>query len=111
VIEDDTLANITGRSIITGFTAPGQSELLEPFTRRYFAAIPGVWQRRSSEVAQTVVVGLYPSWNVSQAGLDAADAFLAAPESEVPPPALRRLVLEGRAGVERALRARQFDSA
>jgi aminopeptidase N len=110
VIEDDTLANITGRSIITGITAPGQSELLEPFTQRYFEAIPGVWQRRSSEVAQTVVIGLYPSWNVSQAGLDAADAFLAAPESEVPP-ALRRLVLEGRAGVERALRARQFDAS
>jgi hypothetical protein len=27
------------------------------------------------------------------------------------PPALRRLVLEGRAGVERALRARAFDAS
>jgi len=26
------------------------------------------------------------------------------------PPALRRLVLEGRAGVERSLRAREFDT-
>ena len=53
-----------------------------------------------------MVIGLYPSWDISQAGLDAADRFLADPE--VPPP-LRRLVLEGRAGVERALRARAFD--
>jgi len=109
MIEDDTLANISGRSIIAGFVAPGQSGLLQPFTRRYFEAIPGVWERRSSEVAQTVVVGLYPSWDISQAGLDAADEFLAAPESEVPP-ALRRLALEGRAGVERALAARRFDA-
>jgi aminopeptidase N len=106
VIEDDTLANITARSIIAGFVQPGQSELLQPFTAKYFGAISGVWERRSSEVAQTVVVGLYPSWDISQAGLDAADAFLAGPD--VPPP-LRRLVLEGRAGVERALRARAFD--
>jgi aminopeptidase N len=55
-----------------------------------------------------VVIGLYPSWDISQAGLDAADKFLE--DSDVPP-ALRRLVLEGRAGVERALRARAFDTA
>jgi aminopeptidase N len=106
VIEDDTLANITARSIIGGFVQPGQAELLAPFRAKYFGAISGVWERRSSEVAQTVVIGLYPSWDISHAGLDAADEFLADPE--VPSP-LRRLVVEGRAGVERALRARAFD--
>lgn len=106
VIEDDTLANITGRAIIGGIVRPGQGELLLPFTERYFETISAVWERRSSEVAQTVVVGLYPSWDISQAALDAADRFLG---GDVPP-ALRRLVLEGRAGVERALRARTFDA-
>jgi aminopeptidase N len=107
VIEDDTLANATARSIIGGFVRPGQHELLKPFRDKYFGAISGIWARRSSEVAQTVVIGLYPSWDVSQAGLEAADRFLDDPD--VPPP-LRRLVLEGRAGVERALRARAFDT-
>jgi aminopeptidase N len=106
VTEDDTLPNIVGRSIIAGIVTPGQAELLKPFTARYFAAIPGVWERRSSEVAQTVVVGLYPGWDISDDGLAAADEFLADPEL---PPALRRLVIEGRAGVERSLRARRFD--
>jgi aminopeptidase N len=106
VIEDDTLANITARSIIGGFIEPGQAELLKPFTERYFAAIRGVWQRRSSEVAQTVVIGLYPSTDISDDGIAAADRFLADPDV---PPALRRLVLEGRAGIERSLRARRFD--
>jgi aminopeptidase N len=106
VIEDDALANITARSIIAGFVEPGQAELLKPFGARYFAAIRGVWERRSSEVAQTVVVGLYPSWDISDDGIAAADAFLADPEL---PAALRRLVLEGRAGIERSLRARRFD--
>jgi aminopeptidase N len=106
VIEDDTLPNITARSIIGGFVEPGQAELLKPFTERYFAAIRGVWQRRSSEVAQTVVIGLYPSLDISDDGIAAADRFLADPEL---PPALHRLVLEGRAGIERSLRARRFD--
>ena len=105
VIEDDTLANITTRAIVGGFVQPGQAALLAPFTAKYFDVISSVWERRSSEVAQTVVIGLYPSWEVSQAGLDAADDFLA---GDVPP-ALHRLVIEGRAGVERALRARAFD--
>ncbi|OBG11782.1 aminopeptidase N [Mycolicibacterium celeriflavum] len=108
VIEDDTLPNITARSIIGGFVRPGQQEMLKPFSAKYFGAISGVWQRRSSEVAQTVVIGLYPSWDISEAGLAAADKFLADPD--VPPP-LRRLVIEGRAGVERALRARTFDAS
>ncbi|AEV74625.1 aminopeptidase N [Mycolicibacterium rhodesiae NBB3] len=108
VMEDDTLANVTARSITIGFVRPGQEELLKPFRDKYFGAISGVWQRRSSEVAQTVVIGLYPSWDISADGLDAADRFLADPD--VPPP-LRRLVLEGRAGVERSLRARQFDAS
>src|SRR6185295_4227630 len=106
VIDDDTLANITARSIIGGFVQPGQHELLKPFSAKYFGVISGVWERRSSEVAQTVVIGLYPAWDISKAGLNAADRFLA--DSEVPP-ALQRLVIEGRAGVERALRARAFD--
>lgn len=42
------------------------------------------------------MIGLYPSWDISQGGLDAADAFLSGPDV---PPALHRLVLEGRAGV------------
>ncbi|MBV9353504.1 MAG: aminopeptidase N [Mycobacterium sp.] len=107
VTEDDTLPNITARSIIAGVVAPGQHDLLKPFTARYFAAIPGVWERRSSEVAQTVVIGLYPGWDISDDGIAAADRFLSAPEI---PPALHRLVIEGRAGVERALKARKFDT-
>lgn len=108
VVEDDTLANITARSMIAGIAPPGQHELLTPFTARYFAAIAGVWERRSSEVAQTVVIGLYPHWDISEAGVAAADEFLSDPRI---PPALRRLVLEGQAGVKRSLRARKFDAS
>ncbi|MEV0948501.1 aminopeptidase N [Rhodococcus sp. NPDC049939] len=105
VIGDDSLPNITARSIIGGFSGHGQSEILEPYVARYFADIPAVWERRSSEVAQTVVVGLYPSWSISDKSVEAADEFLEGDH----PPALHRLVLEGRAGIVRALAARKFD--
>jgi aminopeptidase N len=69
-----------------------------------------VWRRRTSELAQNVVVGLFPTWSstISPDTVAAADAFLAADDV---PDALRRLVVEGRADVLRALRARAADSA
>jgi len=66
-----------------------------------------VWERRTSERAQSCVVGLFPSWVVEQHCVDAADTWLGARNH---PPALRRLVSEGRAGVVRALAARAFDT-
>lgn len=105
VIGDDSVPNITARAIVNGFAQPGQDALLQPYVQRYFDEIPAVWERRSSEVAQTVVVGLYPSWAISAEAVARADEFLAGEH----PPALRRLVSEGKAGIERSLRARAFD--
>ncbi|MDT7773638.1 MAG: aminopeptidase, partial [Pseudonocardiales bacterium] len=35
-----------------------------------------MWQRRTSERAQSVVLGLFPSWAVDKHTVDAADAWL-----------------------------------
>ncbi len=107
VMGDDTVPNITARAIVGGFAPAGQEDLLGGYVERYFAEIPGVWERRSSEVAQTVVIGLYPSWAVSEQAVADAEKFLSADH----PPALRRLVGEGKAGIERSLRARAFDAS
>lgn len=65
-----------------------------------------MWGRRTSERAQSAVLGLYPFWAVEQRCVDVADTWL---EAEEQPPALRRLISEGRAGVVRALAARNLD--
>ncbi|ALG84468.1 aminopeptidase N [Gordonia phthalatica] len=104
---DDSIANVTVRSIVEGLARPGREKLMAPYTQRYFDEVAALWERRTSEVAQTVVIGLYPSWDISEDGLAKADAFLA----EEHPAALRRLIVEGRDGVARSLRARAFDSA
>ncbi|MFI9104326.1 aminopeptidase N [Streptomyces fildesensis] len=108
VVEDDKLANSVQESAIGGFVQTDQRELLAPYTERYFSAVKGVWDSRSHEIAQQIVIGLYPALQVSQETLDATDAWLA---SATPVPALRRLVIESRSGVERALKAQAADAA
>ena len=103
---DDELPNAISEAIIGGFNHPAQKQLLAPYMDRYFAEIADVWDRRTSERAQSCVVGLFPSWAVEQRCVDAASRWLQTGEH---PPALRRLVSEGRAGVVRALAARAFD--
>ncbi|MES4906458.1 MULTISPECIES: aminopeptidase N [unclassified Streptomyces] len=108
VVESDKLPNAVQEAVIRGFVQSDQRELLAPYTEKYFAAVKGVWEGRSHEMAQQIVIGLYPTVQISQATLDATDAWLASAE---PSAALRRLVTECRAGVERALRAQAADAA
>ena len=107
--EDDTVPNAMQEAVIRGFAHATQGHLLEPYVQRYFETVPGVWERRTSELAQNVVIGLFPTWTstITQETLDAADEFLARAEL---PSALRRLVSEGRSDVARALRARAADA-
>ncbi|AZS71858.1 aminopeptidase N [Streptomyces lydicus] len=108
VVESDKLPNSLQEAVIGGFVQPDQRELLAPYTAKYFAAVKDIWNSRSHEMAQQIVVGLYPALQVSQETLDATEAWLA---SAGPSPALRRLMTESRAGIERALKAQRADAA
>ncbi|MFJ5100010.1 aminopeptidase N [Streptomyces sp. NPDC088554] len=108
VVESDKLPNSLQEAVIGGFVQTDQRELLAPYTATYFAALADVWETRSHEMAQQIVIGLYPALQVSRATLDATDAWLA---SAGPNAALRRLVSESRSGVERALKAQAADEA
>jgi aminopeptidase N len=105
-VHDDELPNAVQEAIISGFSHPTQRALLSGYVQRYFDEVAEVWARRTSERAQSVVLGLFPSWAVDRSTVEAADRWLA---DESHPPALRRLVSEGRAGIIRALGAREFD--
>ncbi|MFC9670440.1 MULTISPECIES: aminopeptidase N [unclassified Streptomyces] len=109
VVESDALSNALVEATIAGFQQPAQRELTAPYAERYFAAIERVWQERSIQIGMDVVKGLFPSLQDSQGTLDATDAWLAAHEDSAP--ALRRLVLEARDDLARALRAQACDAA
>ncbi|WP_328725262.1 aminopeptidase N [Streptomyces sp. NBC_00259] len=108
VVESDQLPNAVQEAVIGGFVQTDQRELLAPYTEKYFAAVKGVWDSRSHEIAQQIAIGLYPTLQVSAETIDATDAWL---DSAAPSAPLRRLVSESRAGVERALKAREADAA
>ena len=106
---DDSVPNAMQEAVIAGFSHPTQGALVAPYVQTYFDSIRAVWDRRTSELAQNVVVGLFPSWTstITPETVAAADAFLATADV---PAALARLVTEGRADVVRALAARAADA-
>jgi len=107
VVESDTLSNALVEATIAGFTQPSQRELTAPYTAKYFAAIERIWADRSIQIGMDVVKGLFPSLQDSQDTLDATDTWLTAHENAAP--ALRRLVLEARDDLARALRGQACD--
>jgi aminopeptidase N len=68
--------------------------------------LPSVWAARTFEIARNIAAGLYPRWRIEPDTIARTDALLA--RSDLPP-ALRRLLVEARADVERAIRARAAD--
>ncbi|MGW3465437.1 ERAP1-like C-terminal domain-containing protein, partial [Streptomyces olivaceoviridis] len=108
VIDSDKLPNAVQEAVIGGFVQTDQRELLAPYTDKYFEVVKGIWDARSHEIAQQIAIGLYPSVQVSEETLAKTDAWLASAE---PTAALRRLVSESRAGIERALKAQAADTA
>jgi aminopeptidase N len=107
IVVKGELSNALQGSAVSGFTRVLDTSLLEPYSEKYFEAVPDIVTTRTHALAQQIVVGLYPSQLTTQATVERTDAFLASLPAESA--ALRRMMLENRDGVERALRARAAD--
>jgi aminopeptidase N len=107
-VEDESLPNAVQGAIIGGFWNVEQTALCEDYVEKYFAVIGDVWRNRTSEMAQQTIIGLYPTLLVSPKVVERTDVYLEDPDVQ---PSLRRLLLESRDGVLRALRARARDAA
>lgn len=108
VIDSDKLPNALQEAVIVGFVQTDQRELLAPYADTFFEVVKDIWDARSHEIAQQIAIGLYPTIQVSEDTLRKTDAWLTSAE---PNAALRRLISESRAGVERALKAQAADAA
>jgi aminopeptidase N len=94
------------RATMHGFLEPDQQSLIEPYRSAYFAAVGDVWREWSPAVAQDYVRLGYLIGAVDAGTIEATDAYLDAAD---PPAGLRRLLIEGRDDVLRALRCQARD--
>ncbi|MGI5120940.1 aminopeptidase N [Marinactinospora thermotolerans] len=101
------MANAEFRATLLGFTEPAHRELLRPYVEKYYTLLGTAWEKWTGEFAQTFAEFAYPGYLIEEETLRRTDAYI---EAEKPAPALRRLLVEGRSGVERALRAQARDA-
>jgi aminopeptidase N len=96
----------TFRATLAGFVDLDHPELIEPYRDDYFAVVGEIWQDWSSAMAQDFVAGAYMVCPQSQQTVQATDDYTTRAN---PPAALRRLLIEGRDDVLRALRCQDRD--
>jgi aminopeptidase N len=95
------------RAVAGGFGGGhGQDDLLRPYVEPYFANVATIWEERTRDEALSLIRGLYPGSLIGQPVLDATDQVLA---DEALPGPVRRILLESKDGMSRALRARAAD--
>ncbi|MDR7158905.1 aminopeptidase N [Arthrobacter sp. BE255] len=112
-VEGTELSNQLLSATIAGFTT-APAPLLEPYVEPYFASLRGVWDSRSIEIASRIVRGLYPLAQDLPAGtlpkehpvVLRTDAWLEANADA--PRALRRIIVEQRSHLLRALTAQAW---
>ncbi|TFD78661.1 aminopeptidase N [Cryobacterium psychrophilum] len=107
LIDVDTAATTIVRTTAAGFLRVNDPALLAPFAAKYFDMLQSVWAARSFSIGEKLVIGLYPSPLNNQALADATRTWL---DANAEPAALRRLVVENLAGVERSLAVQARDA-
>ncbi|MFL6079369.1 MAG: aminopeptidase N [Ornithinibacter sp.] len=108
-VEGGGLPTAVVESTALGFTRPGTSpDLLRPFVERYHALLDTVHERGSHALVEAIVYGFYPRPLADAALRDRTQAWLDANPGA--PAALRRLVVENRDPVVRALAAQERDA-
>ncbi len=105
-IVSGTLPNATFRAVLTGFADVDEPDLLAPYAPRYFEVIGDIWRDWSSDMAQWFAANAYPMAQISEETVRLTDDYL---RQASPPAALRRLLIENRDGVQRALRCQERD--
>ncbi len=105
-LDDATIPNLILRNMGMGYQHVNDPGGLQAVIEPYFDALTRIWRERTFQMAEYVVVGFYPSALASTALVEATKAWLAA-NPDIP--ALRRLIIESLAGVERALTAQAKD--
>lgn len=108
LIDNADLPNTVVRSAALGFTHPAGVDALGAFVGPYFDMLLPIWNGRTYQIANYLITGLYPAALANAALRDATRGWLEVHADA--PAALRRLVNENLAGVERAIAVQDRDA-
>jgi aminopeptidase N len=100
--------NALVRSLTLGYDLVNDQSALEQLVDPYFAMLETMWNQRTYKIAEYLAEGLYPGSLVSEDLVKKSRQWL---DSHPAIPALRRIVEENLAGVERALRVHAVDAS
>jgi len=106
IVEQDSQPLALVEEVMGGFQQFGQEEVLTPYVERFFDALPAVWSSRDLTEALAFGRRMFPHLIVEPSTIDRSDGYLASAPAQPP---VRRLLLEGRDGIARALRTRAAD--
>ncbi|WP_405217458.1 aminopeptidase N [Agrococcus sp. Ld7] len=107
VVDRSDASNMIVRYTGLGLQHVHDPAVLDDIVARYHGAIQQIWDSRTYHVAEGLLGGLYPAVVASETLASATRDWLATNE---PVPALRRIMVEHLAGVERALEAQRRDA-
>ncbi|MFT4231140.1 MAG: aminopeptidase N [Microbacterium sp.] len=107
LVDSDALPNTIVRATTVGLQHPAGRDVLDALVEPYFDALVPLWKGRTYQIANYLITGGYPSPLANRELRDATRAWLS-DNRDIP--ALRRLVSENLAGVERALAAQDRDA-
>jgi aminopeptidase N len=106
LVTTNTMPNAIVSALSMHFASTNDPSVLTPFVDAYFAMLEPLWKERTYKIAEYIAEGLYPRSLIGEPLVTATKAWLAsAPDI----PALKRIVEENLAGVERALKVQAQD--
>jgi aminopeptidase N len=106
LVSSSDTPNAIVRSLTLGYDLVNDPTSLEPLVEDYFSMLETMWNSRTYKIAEYLAEGLYPGSLVSEKLVQLSQDWL---DSHPDIPALRRIVQENMAGVERALRVQALD--
>jgi aminopeptidase N len=108
LVNTDEMSNALVNSASLAFGRVLDTSVLEPFVDQYFSKVLSIWDNKSYHMAEYLLVNLYPLAIVNKAMADQTEQFLKNPEL-ASKPALKRIIVENLANVQRALNAQNTD--
>ncbi|MCF8528599.1 MAG: aminopeptidase N [Aquiluna sp.] len=109
LVETQDYSNTLVNSASLGFGRVLETDLLKPYIEKYMASALEIWNSRSYQIASYLLVNLYPMSLASKELATATQKLIDSKEISSKP-ALRRILVENLAGLERGLKAQLADN-